>query len=114
MKKCIRQSYRRKMLILICFIFILVITGNEFVKKIDSIEKKQITAFVDENLREGFEEISETPVMKIFYDVSYSDDNKNSSIILTTDIEKIDTSKEYDVIAQSPLILMMKNMVLDL
>lgn len=111
MKKCVRQSYRRKLLIFICFVFVLTINGAEFVKKIESIEKKQISVFVDKNLREGFEEISENPVMKLFYDVSYSDDTKNSSITLTTDIEKIDTSKEYEIIAQSPLIFMMKNNV---
>lgn len=108
MKKCIRQSYRRKWLIFICFIFIVTITGTDIVTKIESIEKKQILAYVDENLRNGFEETIEIPTISLYYDVSYSDNTKNSYLTLTTDIEKIDTSKEYEIISQSPLIFMMK------
>lgn len=109
MRKFIYQSYRRKILIFICILFILAINGAEIKTKIESIEKKQIEVLVDENLREGFEDVVKLPFIKLFYDTTYSEDNKNTYLTLTTDIEKIDQSRDYEIISQSPLIFMMKD-----
>lgn len=108
MKKFISQSYRRGMLIFISIALILAINGMDVYKKIQSIEKTKITASVDEELREGFESIiDETPTHR-YYDVSYSQDTKNSQIIMTSNIENIDKSKDYKIIGHSPLVLVMK------
>ena len=109
MIKFISQSYRRKLMIFICLAFVLVIGGADVVSKIEAIEKKQIEVYVDENLREGFEEVVEFPLIKLYYESSYSENTKNTALTLTTDIEKIDKSREYEIISQSPLIFFMKD-----
>ena len=108
MKRFISRAYRRGMLIFISIILIISINVVDSVKKIQSIDKTQIVATVDENLRNGFEQVLDFTKTDRYYDVSYSDDTQNSQIILTSDLTKIDTTKDYKIIAHSPLILMMK------
>ena len=111
MRKFISQSYRRGMLIFIGIILILGINGVDMVKKIQSIDKTQITIYAEENLRDGFETVKKFSKASWYYDMSYSDDIKNSQIVLTSDIEKIDKSKKYEIVAHSPLVLMMNESV---
>lgn len=108
MKKYISQSYRRGMLIFISIVLIVAINGIDIYKKIQSIEKTKITASVDENLLEGFKAIIDTTSTDKYYELSYSQDTKNSQIIMTSDIENIDKSKDYKIIGHSPLVLVMK------
>ena len=93
---------------IICIVAVDIEDIKVYVQTFEETLSTPATVFVDAELKSDFKEIADYK-LDFWYELSFSNDYKNSDIILTSYIDKINKSKDYEVVAYSPLIIAMNN-----
>ncbi|MGN1298438.1 MAG: hypothetical protein ACI4UE_00415 [Candidatus Scatovivens sp.] len=75
----------------------------------NSIVKTEVAAYVDDEYKQIIEYMTQKKKISKKYNFSFLEDSKESEMTLTSDFDKIDSSKKYSVLGYSPLVFLMKN-----
>lgn len=102
-------NHRRKIWVCIAIILLFFLGFDSHQKYLTSIEPQDVYYYVDESLKESFADITDNESILLRYNFLQSEELSNANIVLTSDITKINTQNDFEVLGTSPLIMAMKN-----